>query len=319
MKWSLVLIFFLQTIVEIYANTLTITAQSSASTVDITQNQTNLNIATLSLGVTGSASSPISYQVTATSLNGGLKNSTAISKGASATSATLAYTLSFSQTGGGGSNPVATPNSFTVNSTSEQTLFNVTDNKNGGGKSVNGNIQFTRTGTAAASLYSGTYTDTLTIKTIRLSDNNTVTRTFNLSTSVVADTITISVTPTAVASNLDLKNSQSQLTVGTVSITANCQNGYSITLSSSNEGKLVNTAVGGAPLSNEKINYTLYYLGSQVPATQSGTVIATSNNATLLTNTTLLGNLGISYTGVEPSVMRAGTYQDNLTITLQSQ
>lgn len=319
MKWSLVPILYSFMSMSVYANTLTITAQTVASAVDITQNQTNLGIASLSLGVTGSASSPISYRVSATSLNGGLKNTNAISKGANATSATLAYTLSFTQTGGGGSNPVATPNSFTVNSTSEQVLFNVTDNKNGGGKSVNGNIQFSRTGTAAASLFSGTYSDTLTIKTVRLSDNNTVTRTFNLTTAIVADTITISVTPTAVASNLDLTNSQSQLTVGTVSITANCQNGYSITLSSSNEGKLVNTAVGGAPLSNERVNYTLYYLGSQIPATQAGSVIATSNNATLLTNTTLLGNLGISYTGVEPSIMRAGTYQDNLTITLQSQ
>lgn len=288
---------------------------ANASAISLITTQTNLTLASPTLKTNGSSANPRTYRLTVTSANGGLKNANAISKGASTASATLPYTIGWQNSTG-----TMTAYSVTVNTTTAQTIAQVTDNANGG--TFTGNIVFTRTGTSAASLYSGTYTDTLTIKDESVSPTAYQvgsTATLTLTAVAVADTITITVTPTASASNLSLATSQSQLSIGTVSITANCQNGYVVQVASSNSGKLVNTAAGGSPAANEYLNYSLFYQGTQITASSTPVTIATSNSATLITNSTQIGNVGLSYTGIVPTSMRAGTYQDNLTFTLTSQ
>jgi hypothetical protein len=305
--------FFFSSIV-FAADTLTVTAQAAASTVSLITTQTNLIVAKSTVGTSGTSASPKTYNLLVTSQNGGLKNANAITKGASAASATLPYTLTWATTTG----TVTSSSTLTINSTTQQTLVNKVDGS-GGGSSFAGNILLTRTGTAAASLYSGTYTDVLTITATNVTNSTSIVKTFTITTAAVADTITIYVTPSAAASSLTLTSSQTQLAVGTINITSNCQNGYLVQLSSANAGKLVHTLAGASPNANEFINYQLFYLGSQVSTTVAPVTIATNNAATLITTTTQIGDVGISYTGVSQSNMRAGTLQDNLTFTLQSQ
>lgn len=311
--FALLLYLILNNLCVAAVDSLTVTQQTSATTINLTTTQTNLSLATLSVGTTGAASNQKTYNINITSQNGGLKNSNAIAKGASAGSATIPYTLNW----GVGAVAVTSSTIITVNSTATQTIATKLDKT--GGSNLDGRIEFSRTGTPGANLFSGTYTDVLTVTSANITNGTSITKTFNLSSAVVADTITLTITPTASASNLALNASQSLLNVGTVSITANCQNGYTLSLSSANSRWLVNTAAGASPLANEKIAYTLYYQGSQISAAPTPTTVATSSSATLLTSTTQIGNVSISYTGVTPSLMRAGTYQDYLTFVLQSQ
>ncbi len=296
------------------ADTWTVTAAGAASTIALTTTQTNLTVATVALGTSGTAGNNKAYSVEVTSLYGGLRNTNAVTKGASTANATLSYTVNFQKTGG--SNP-NTNNTLTINGTSAQVLFTRTDN--GSGSSVSGNFRFTRTGTTAASMYSGTYTDTLTMVGKNTTDGTSITRTLVLTTTAVADTIALTITPTSDASNLVLTSTQTDLNIGTAYITANCQNGYTLSLTSTNAGLLKHSAVSGAPNTNEKIDYTLKFAGSSVTTSTTPVTIYTSNSATLLTTSTSIGNINMSYTGAPTSTKRAGTFTDNLTFTLQSQ
>lgn len=290
-----------------------LTQQTAASSVSLTTTQSNLAVANVNLTTSGTGGNQKIYHLNITSQYGGLRNTAAVTKGASSSSATIPYSLNWATTTGS----VTSSTVLTINSTAGQTIM--TKNKAGGSNSLIGNIQLSLTGASAASLYSGSFTDTITVVYLNTTDSTSITSTFTLTSAVVADTITITVTPTATASNLPLNISQSQLNVGSISITANCQNGYTLSLSSSNSGILKHSSAGASPASNEKINYTLYYQGSQVSASSSPVTVATSSSATLLTTTTQIGSVGISYTGVVSTSMKSGSYQDYLTFTLQSQ
>jgi len=290
------------------------TSTASASSLSLTTTNSNLDVRTgINLKTNGTTGSPKTYRIAVVSANGGLKNANAITKGASAASVTLPYTLSWANTTGS-----MTANTVTIDTTTLKTLATVTDSSNGG--NFIGSIRFSKTGTSAANMYSGTYTDTITLsgETTSPTATTVASGTFTL-TAVVADTITLTVTPTASASNLTLSSTQNLLSIGTVSITSNCQNGYTLSISSSNAGKLVNTLAAATPASNEYINYSLYYQGSQVTTTVAPVTVATYNSATMISSLTQIGSVAMSYTGITPALMRGGTYQDNLTFTLQSQ
>jgi len=306
------LIMFLSQIARA-ADGVTITPTANATTLNLTTTNTNLSLGSIRLTLSGSSTTPIVYDLKITSQNGGLKNSNAITKGASVANAIIPYTLSWGVVSG----TVDAMYTLTINSTVQQLLITETDNS--GSKSVTGNLQFTRTGTSASSLYSGTWADVLTVTLVNKKTNATIVKTLNINSSTVQDTITLTVTPAALSSNLPLATSQSQSAIGTVSITANCQNGYMLQVASSNAGKLVHNLASGSPGTNEFINYSLFYQGSQVVTSTTPVTLVTNSTATLLTNSTQIGNLGISYSGIVPSAMRAGTYQDNLTFTLTSQ
>jgi len=292
----------------------TMTPQAAATTVDLTTNQSNLPVAAITLGSSGTKGQPKNYEMRVQSQYGGLRNTNAVTKGASSTAATIPYTLTYGVT----ATSPATQNTLTVNSTATQVLFTYTDGSNNN-VTVTGNIQLSLNGTAAAALFSGTYTDTLTLNWYSLSGATTITKTLTITSAVVADTITLVVTPTASASNLPLSVSQSNLNVGTVSITANCQNGYVLQLASAYSRQLRNTQYAASPAANEKIDYTMTFNGTSVSPTTTPVTVASSSSATLLTATTQIGNVNISYIGVSASVWKAGTYQDYLTFTLTSQ
>lgn len=298
---------------SVAADSVTLTPTASATTLNLTTTNTNLSLGSIKLTLSGSSTTPIVYDLKITSQNGGLKNSNAIAKGATTANAIIPYALSWGVVSGS----VDASYSLTINSTVQQLLITETDNS--GSKSVTGNLQFSRTGTSASSLYSGTWSDVITITLVNKKTNGTIVKTLNISSSAVQDTITLTVTPAALSSNLPLSTTQTQSAIGTVSITANCQNGYMLQVASSNAGKLIHNLVSGGPGTNEYINYSLYYQGSQVTTSTTPVTLVTNSTATLLTNSTQIGNVGISYSGVVPSAMRAGTYQDNLTFTLTSQ
>lgn len=292
----------------------TITAQSAASSINITTTQTNLVVASASFGTSGTNGTAKTYNLNVLSQYGGLRNTNAVTKGATTAAATIPYTLTWATT----ANTVNTSNTLTINTTTSQTLIVKTDNTNNNAL-TGGNIQFSITGKPAASLFSGTYRDTLTLNWVNTWNNTTISKTLNLTAAVIADTITLTVTPTASASNLPLTVSQSNLNVGTVSITANCQNGYKLELASAYSRQLRNTQYAASPQANEKIDYTITFNGTSVSPSPTPVVVASSSNATLLTSTTQIGNVNISYTGVSASVWKSGTYEDYLTFTLTSQ
>lgn len=293
---------------------ITVTAQAAASSVNITATQTNLSIAAVTLGTSGTNGTAKNYNLTIQSQYGGLRNLNAVAKGASSSAATIPYSLTWSTTGG----TINSQTALAINTTIAQTLLTKTDNSSNN-TPINGNILFSITGKPAASLFSGTYTDTLTVNWKNTWNNTTITRSMNITAAVIADTITLTVTPTASASNLPLTVSQSNLNVGTVSITANCQNGYILQLASAYSRQLRNTQYAAAPQANEKISYSITFNGTSVSPTTTPVTVASSTSATLLTTTTQIGNVNISYTGVSASVWKSGTYEDYLTFTLTSQ
>lgn len=292
----------------------TITPQAAATSLDLTTNQSNLPVAAITLGSSGTKGQPKNYEFRVQSQYGGLRNTNAVTKGATTTASTIPYTVTYGVT----TTVPASQNTLTINSTATQVLFSYTDGSNNN-VTVTGNIRFSINGAAAANLFSGTYTDTLTLNWYNISGASTITKTLTITSAVVADTITLTVTPTASASNLPLSVSQSNLNVGTVSITANCQNGYVLQLASAYSSQLRNTQYAAAPAANEKIDYTMTFNGTSVSPTTTPVTVASSSSATLLTTTTQIGNVNISYTGVSASVWKAGTYQDYLTFTLTSQ
>lgn len=296
------------------------TTSAGASSLSITTTNYQLDVQTgITLGSSGRSNSAKSYTLRVTSANGGLRNANALSKGGSLSIGLLPYTLQWINTALPSGGTVTNP-ALTINSTSTQNVLAFTDNIGNGNNTTmwGGSLRFSITGYSAGSLYSGTYADTLSVQMFQGSNPVGSVGTLTL-TATIADTITITITPTASASNLPLTSTQSQLNIGTVSITSNCQNGYTLKIASSNSGRLIHSLAGGAPQANEKINYSLFYNNSQITASSTAVTVSSSNSATMISSSTQIGSVGISYTGVSTGAMRNGTYQDNLTFTLQSQ
>ena len=63
----------------------------------------------------------------------------------------------------------------------------------------------------------------------------------------VAVNCTIGITPTAKATNLDIVNGEKDTLVGVATESCNSGNGYTVQLTSSNQGSLINKATGATP------------------------------------------------------------------------
>jgi hypothetical protein len=252
-----------------------------------------------------------------TSANGGLKNTNAATKSGVAGTYLKGYTIAYTMTTGTGLTNSGPLNTATIGTT--KTIFYV-GTEGGTGSGLIGNLKFSITGTSASQLYSGTYTDTLTFEAKNLSTtiNPLKTTTLTLTAAVIGDTVTLTITPTASASNLPLTSTQSSLNVGSVNITANCQNGYLLKVASTNAGNLVNTSIA-TPGVNDKISYALNFGASAMTLSSTATTFYTVPNATMYSTSSFINNLNMSYTGVANSDRTAGSYQDVLTFTLQSQ
>lgn len=294
-------------------DTLTVTGSGNSS-IDITTTKTNVTIA--SFVAKNNSGTFQNYQISLTSQNGGLINTNAAAKSGLLGSYLKGYSMAFVMSVGTGLVNSGPLNTTTIGTT-KTVFFNASEGSTAG---LTGSLNFSITGTPAAQLYSGTYTDTLTfeLKNLTTTVNALKTITLIITAAVINDTITLTVTPTASASNLPLTTTQSALNVGSINISANCQNGYLLLASSTNAGKLVNTNVA-TPGVNDKIAYNLSFGATPVTLSTTPTTFSTVSNATMYSSSSFLGNLTMGYTGVSNSSRTAGSYQDVLTFTLQSQ
>jgi hypothetical protein len=287
---------------------------SGNTSIDITTTQSSLQVASLS-AVDTSNSSKLTYNVTVASQNGGLLNSTAKNKGGSASTYLKTYKIGFTLSNGTNLTPASPLLDTATIGTTATNLFSAKEANNTVG--VTGNLTFSITGTSSSQLYSGTYSDVLAV-TFSRTGGTTQTINLNLTATVIADSVTISITPTASASNLPLTSTQSGLNVGAINVIANCQNGYTLSVSSTNSGQLVNTSIA-SPGINDKISYSLSFGGSNLTLSSTPTIFSTVNTATMMSTATSVGSLLMSYTGVSTSSRSAGTYKDVLTFTLSAQ
>ncbi|MFA6236744.1 MAG: fimbrial protein [Bacteriovorax sp.] len=124
---------------------------------------------------------------------------------------------------------------------------------------------------------------------------------------VVAQKISLAVTPESAASALDLAVSQTDLVVASVNEKSNSKTGYKVTITSANLSKLKRT--DGPDL----FAYTMKYDGSAVSLT---TIAGTTITDSAANSVNLNKSVSISYTGVAEELMVEGTYNDTVTFTI---
>jgi uncharacterized membrane protein len=123
---------------------------------------------------------------------------------------------------------------------------------------------------------------------------------------VVAQKLSIAVTPAAAATALDLSTSQTNLTVASVNEKSNSKTGYKVTITSANAGNLKRT--DGADV----FAYSMKYGGSAVGLSGVGTTFSQATSGSVNVNK----DISISYTGIAAEAMVEGTYADTLTLNI---
>jgi len=133
-------------------------------------------------------------------------------------------------------------------------------------------------------------------------------------TGTVAQNLSITVTPAAVASALDLTTAQNNLAVATITEVSNSHLGYTVTVSSANAvSASSSTPDFTSATSPDTLAYSLTYGGTPVAFTSG---IATVTTATAKTPAGGVSNtLGLTYDGSTAN-LSAGTYSDTLTFTI---
>lgn len=121
--------------------------------------------------------------------------------------------------------------------------------------------------------------------------------------------VSITVTPAAVASALDMSVTQTNLKIGVVNERSNSKTGYKATVKSANLGKLKRTD------GLEVFPYSLKISGENINlSTAAGSDYFFYNTQLYDTNRDMF----ISYTGKPAEQMTEGTYQDTLTFTISA-
>lgn len=133
-----------------------------------------------------------------------------------------------------------------------------------------------------------------------------VTGTLTLSGSI-AQNISVAVNALGAATALDLTATQTDLAVATVNEVSNAHNGYKITASSANNGRIKEATLA------DFVSYTIKYNGgtavTPTTAAQDVKTMSTGGGRTVATS-----NVSISYTG--SSTLAAGSYSDTITFTI---
>ena len=119
----------------------------------------------------------------------------------------------------------------------------------------------------------------------------------------VATACTISVTPTAKSTTLNITGGESSTLVGVVTENCNDGVGYTVTVTSSNLGQLVSTATGSTPTT-----YTATY--DNATGAINKALTATRTQAYFAKQ----GNLAVTFAGNSQAI--AGSYSDNLNIVI---
>jgi len=117
----------------------------------------------------------------------------------------------------------------------------------------------------------------------------------------VVESCTVGVTDSSAA--LDLVGGESNTAVGAVVETCNSGDGYTVTLTSANSGRLTSSAPGSTPIA-----YTVAYDGQS--AALSSALTLTRNDARFNQSR----NLAVSLTGSNQYI--AGDYADTITVTI---
>lgn len=107
--------------------------------------------------------------------------------------------------------------------------------------------------------------------------------------------------------NLDLTTTAADQSVATVKEINNTTNGYTVTLTSQNAGKLKNGNLGS-------VSYTAKYDNSTVNLSATPSLIVNSPASNTVVATT--HNFKVSYTGTAAANLMVGTYSDTLTFTI---
>lgn len=124
----------------------------------------------------------------------------------------------------------------------------------------------------------------------------------------VPRTFSLALTPELIAANLPLNTTQSNTRVATIDLRSNSLNGYRITISSANGGKLVHQSVTGSTLP-----YSLRY-NSRVLNMSSARSLTFSARGLVRRSVPIQ----ISYTGVPYDRLVQGDYSDTVTFTISS-
>lgn len=118
----------------------------------------------------------------------------------------------------------------------------------------------------------------------------------------------ITVTPVGSYNNLDLVTTAIDSHVANIREKNNTLNGYQVTISSANAGKLKN--------GSSEIPYTAKYNG--VGFTLGAVPVQVTNQGIQSSLINVVKQLSISYTGVDPDTYMTGTYTDTLTVIIQA-
>lgn len=121
----------------------------------------------------------------------------------------------------------------------------------------------------------------------------------------VPEILSIQVNAEGGATSLDLSTDKTDYKVATVLERSNSSTGYTVSISSLNNGSLVRS--GGS----ESFGYTMKYDGSSVDLS-SGASFNNAAAAAVASNK----DVTISYTGVASEEMVAGDYEDTVTFTI---
>lgn len=125
---------------------------------------------------------------------------------------------------------------------------------------------------------------------------------------VVPQTLSIIVSGVSPYSALDLTTSQTDLMVALVSEQSNSKTGYTVTVSSLNGGKLMNSNS-----SSSYVTYTAKYGNGSSFNLSSTTTITNQSNPGIYNMT---APFKVTYTGQPATNMLEGTYSDTLTFTI---
>jgi hypothetical protein len=119
----------------------------------------------------------------------------------------------------------------------------------------------------------------------------------------VAVNCTISITPTAKATNLDILGGEKDTLVGVATESCNAGNGYTVLVTSGNQGNLVNKANGAVPTT-----YQARY--DDADGQISGKIVANRDKAQFGRQ----GKLLVSFSGNSQAI--AGTYSDIVNLVI---
>jgi hypothetical protein len=123
----------------------------------------------------------------------------------------------------------------------------------------------------------------------------------------VGQVVDISLVAESDAQSLDLTTSASDKKVATVTEQSNSNVGYTVSVSSDNDGKLVHA-------NGDAFAYTLKYGGVDADLSNGGKVF--SRSTTGLTNDNY--DAAVSYTGKAAATMVSGNYDDVVTFTISA-